>query len=87
MSRAFVKEPDGEAGDDQPELPISPHPNYVTRAGLAGLEARLEGAEGVPEIGPSDLAELSPIDDVRGSAAYRLDLVSETLIRVLGGML
>ncbi len=42
MSRAFVKEPEGEdAGDDQPELPISPHPNYVTPDGLAALEARL----------------------------------------------
>lgn len=42
MSRAFVKEPDGAlAGDDQPELPQSPHPNYVTPAGLAALEAAL----------------------------------------------
>jgi len=41
MSRAFVKEPDGEtAGDDQPELPLSPHPNFVTQAGFAALEAR-----------------------------------------------
>lgn len=41
MSRAFVKETDGEqAGDELPDLPISPHPNYVTAAGLAKLEAR-----------------------------------------------
>ncbi len=40
MSRAFVKEPDGDqVADDQPELPHSPHPNYVTPAGLAALEA------------------------------------------------
>jgi transcription elongation factor GreB len=40
MSRAFVKEPDGdEVADDQPELPQSAHPNYVTPAGLAALEA------------------------------------------------
>ena len=45
MSRAFVKESDNEAGDDQPELPISPHPNYVTQAGLAGLEARRHALE------------------------------------------
>jgi transcription elongation GreA/GreB family factor len=46
MSRAFVKEPDGEtAGDDQPELPLSPHRNFVTPAGLAALEARQQALE------------------------------------------
>lgn len=46
MSRAFVKEPDGDetAGELQ-DLPISPHPNYVTPAGLAQLEARLAALE------------------------------------------
>ena len=43
MSQAFVKEPDGDAvADDQPELPISPHPNYVTPGGLARLKASLK---------------------------------------------
>jgi len=43
MSRAFVKEADGEAvGDDAPELPISPFPNRVTPRGLALLRAELE---------------------------------------------
>jgi len=43
MSRAFVREPDGEAvGDDAPELPVSPHPNRVTPRGLARLRAELE---------------------------------------------
>lgn len=42
MSRAFVKEPDGdEVSDDQPEIPESRHPNYVTRNGLAALKAEL----------------------------------------------
>lgn len=41
MSRAFVKEPDGDQpGDDALELPQSRHPNYLTLAGLARLEAR-----------------------------------------------
>ncbi|MBV8168639.1 MAG: GreA/GreB family elongation factor [Alphaproteobacteria bacterium] len=41
MSRAFVKESDGEgSGDQLPDLPISAHPNYVTAGGLAKLEAR-----------------------------------------------
>lgn len=43
MSRAFVKELDGDAvTDDAPELPISPHPNHVTPAGLAALRQELD---------------------------------------------
>ncbi len=39
MSRGFVKEDDLEhAGTDLPERPVSPHPNYVTPAGLKALE-------------------------------------------------
>ena len=41
MSRAFVKEGDG-ALDPLPDLPISPHPNHVTPAGLAALQSRLQ---------------------------------------------
>ncbi|MCW1918716.1 GreA/GreB family elongation factor [Rhodobacter sp. KR11] len=40
MSRAFVKEGDGSL-EPLPDLPISSHPNYVTRRGLAALQARL----------------------------------------------
>ena len=40
MSRAFVKEGDG-ALDPLPDLPLSPHPNFVTPRGLAALQARL----------------------------------------------
>ncbi|MFC2970099.1 GreA/GreB family elongation factor [Acidimangrovimonas pyrenivorans] len=40
MSRAFVKE-DGPDNEPLPDLPISPHPNYVTPSGLAALRARL----------------------------------------------
>ncbi len=40
MSRAFVKEGDG-ALDPLPDLPLSPHPNYVTPRGLADLQSRL----------------------------------------------
>jgi transcription elongation GreA/GreB family factor len=40
MSRAFVKEGDGEA-DELPDRPISPHRNLVTPAGLAAIDAEL----------------------------------------------
>ncbi len=43
MSSAFVKEPEGgEAFEDLPDRPISPHPNFVTPEGLALIEAELE---------------------------------------------
>jgi transcription elongation GreA/GreB family factor len=41
MSRAFVKETDGDQIDELPERPQSPHPNYVTPSGLAALQAQL----------------------------------------------
>lgn len=42
MSRAFVKESDGESFQEEvPERPQSPHPNYITRAGLERLRATL----------------------------------------------
>jgi len=43
MSSAFVKEPEsGEAFEDLPDRPISPHPNFVTADGLAWIEAELD---------------------------------------------
>lgn len=45
MSRAFVKEPDGgDAFEDLPDRPLSPHPNFVTPEGLAQIEAALAAA-------------------------------------------
>lgn len=42
MSRAFVKENDGEDfAEDLPARPVSSHPNLVTAAGLAHIEAEL----------------------------------------------
>jgi transcription elongation GreA/GreB family factor len=45
MSRAFVKELDGAAGDNVPELALSPHRNLVTASGLDQLEATLRRLE------------------------------------------
>ena len=45
MSGAFTKEQDVEAAAaDLPDRPISPHPNLVTPAGLAALDAALTAA-------------------------------------------
>ena len=55
MSRAFVREGDG-ALDPLPDLPLSPHPNYVTPRGLATLRARLAARQ-------ADLAALKTRPD------------------------
>jgi len=40
MSRAFVKEPDGDQADsDLPERPQSEHPNYMTQTGLEKMQS------------------------------------------------
>jgi transcription elongation GreA/GreB family factor len=44
MSRAFVREPDGDQREaETPPRPPSEHPNYITVAGHARLQRRLEG--------------------------------------------
>lgn len=53
MSRAHVRESDGDAPEDLPELPLSRHPNYVTPRGLALLQARLGALE-------ADIVRLAP---------------------------
>jgi len=40
MSRAFVKEPDGDQAElDLPERPQSDHPNYMTQTGLEKMQS------------------------------------------------
>jgi transcription elongation GreA/GreB family factor len=41
LSRAFVKEPDGDPGEDLPELAVSPHRNLVTPEGLRQIDDAL----------------------------------------------
>ncbi len=46
MNKAFTKEDDGSTAPQRlDDLPISPHPNHVTPAGLAKLHARAEALE------------------------------------------
>jgi transcription elongation factor GreB len=44
MSRAFVKEGDGDPDAGVPERALSPHPNLVTARGLAALRQQLQRA-------------------------------------------
>lgn len=41
MNKAFTKEDEGPQADRLDDLPQSPHPNYVTPAGLEALQQRL----------------------------------------------
>ncbi len=43
MSRAFVKEPNGDQAElDLPERPQSEHPNYITSNGLQRMKSTVE---------------------------------------------
>ena len=58
MSRAFVREPDGDAPPEPvPDIPVPPPPNPVTGRGLAlieqaitGLESQLSGVAGATPV-------------------------------------
>lgn len=56
MSRAFVNEDAGADRPDLPDLPLSPHPNYVTPRGLRALQDRLAARQ-------ADLAALRARED------------------------
>lgn len=45
MSRAFVKESDGDEFEELPELVVSPHRNLVTHEGLQKIEATVDRIE------------------------------------------
>lgn len=67
MSIAFVREKEGgEAFEDLPDRPISPHTNFVTRQGLALIEADVARLE-------SESAALAD-DDKAGHARVSRDL-------------
>ncbi len=67
MSIAFVREKEGgEAFEDLPDRPLSPHTNFVTRHGLALIEAEVSRLE-------SESAALAD-DDKAGHARVSRDL-------------
>jgi transcription elongation GreA/GreB family factor len=51
MSRAFVKEHDGDAFEDLPDRLVSEHPNDVTPEGMAQIEAALAAAHEALALG------------------------------------
>ncbi len=71
MSRAFVKESEG-AGEPLPDRPLSPHPNLVTREGLALIDAHLERLRQEHSAAGDDREKLAAVArDLRYWAARR----------------
>src|ERR1700729_2427060 len=64
MRRAFVRDSDSDAPDALPDRPISPHPNFVTRSGLAKIDSRLREPEAVRStaLSSEDRATLTGIE-------------------------
>lgn len=75
MSRAFVKEPDGEeVGTDLPDRPVSAHRNFVTPSGLAQIDdeiARLRVSLAEAKAGDDKPAIASASRDLRYWMARR----------------
>jgi transcription elongation GreA/GreB family factor len=73
MSRAFVREPDGDqVADDLPELPQEPIPNRVTPQGLSDLNTRLAELEKERDrlAETDDLVERSKLAHVERDLRY-----------------
>lgn len=62
MSRAFVKESDGDDAEALPERAISPHPNLVTTQGLGLIEAQIRDLEAERTRDAADKAARARID-------------------------
>jgi len=73
MSRAFVREPDGDmVEEDLPELPQEPIPNRVTAKGLKDLKARQATLEKERErlSGNDDMVDRSKLAHVERDLRY-----------------
>ncbi|WP_112663553.1 transcription elongation factor GreA [Microvirga flavescens] len=75
MSRAFTKETEGgEAFEDLPDRPLSPHPNFVTPQGLEQIEAelvRLQDARAAAQSANDSAALANATRDLRYWTARR----------------
>lgn len=83
MSRAFVKEPDGEQiGDDLPERPRSSYTNYVTPQGLAQLQRRVRELSEQRDalIGNEDLGAKQQLKQVERDLHYYEERVQSAVV-------
>jgi transcription elongation factor GreB len=83
MSRAFVKEPDGEPiGDGLPERPRSSYTNYVTPQGLAQLQLRVRELSSQREAleGNDDLGARQQLKQVERDLHYYEERVQSAVV-------
>ncbi|MGX2041571.1 GreA/GreB family elongation factor [Methylocaldum sp. MU1018] len=83
MSRAFVKEPDGEqAGDDLPERPRSSYTNYVTPKGLAQLQEKVRALSAQRDAlaGNDDLGARQQLKQVERDLHYYEERVQSAVV-------
>ncbi len=73
MSRAFVKEPDGDdVAEDLPERPVSAHINYVTPQGLRLLREKLRELQALRSqlAGSENLSDRQRLKSVERDLRY-----------------
>ncbi len=72
MSRAFVKEADGDEAEDLPPRPVSPHPNYVTPQGAAWLHEKVRELQTLRNelTGSDDIADKQRLKSVERDLRY-----------------
>ncbi|MDB5604943.1 MAG: Transcription elongation factor GreB, partial [Bradyrhizobium sp.] len=87
MSVAFTKEDSAETASETllPDRPVSPHPNFVTVAGLKALEFRLdqarkayETAQKIEDVNERRRQAATPLRDVRYSVSSLACACAET---------
>ncbi len=81
MSRAFVKELDGQE-ENLPPRPQSPHTNYVTPRGLAQLQAQVQALSEAREglVGRDDLDSRQQLKRVERDLHYYNERVSRAVL-------
>jgi transcription elongation GreA/GreB family factor len=75
MSRAFVREQDIDSVETLPDRPVSEHPNFVTEAGLARIEAAMaeaRTAHGLAQAASDRAAMASAARELRYWSARRV---------------
>ena len=83
MSRAFIKEQDGDQADhDPPEKPHSPHTNYVTPYGLKQLEQRIQELTTVRDslTRPQDLGDQQQLKSVKRDLRYYSERLKRAVV-------
>ena len=71
MSSAFVREREGgEAFEDLPDRPVSDHPNFVTREGLAQIEGEVARFERELRYWASRKGSAQLVETVEGDSVH-----------------